>query len=101
MREKIQPKDIKAEHICSKSQLADLLTKALGRDQFQSLTCKLGILNPHCSNLKGTALCSSGLRGSGPGKGEPATTGRSNALTSGNGPPITQGTSSFKIATGR
>ncbi len=47
VREKIQSKDIEAVHTFSNQQVADVLTKALGQEQFENLTTKLGIRNIH------------------------------------------------------
>ncbi|OMO65653.1 hypothetical protein CCACVL1_21443 [Corchorus capsularis] len=47
IRSHIQAKSIQTSHISSKLQLADIFTKALGRDQFQFLLRKLGIFNLH------------------------------------------------------
>jgi len=45
IREKIQQGLIKAVYVSSHDQLADLLTKALGRTQHEYLLSKLGVLN--------------------------------------------------------
>jgi hypothetical protein len=43
IRERIQSKEIVTAHVSSHDQLADIFTKALGRDRFLSLSSKLGI----------------------------------------------------------
>jgi hypothetical protein len=47
IRERIQSKEIVTAHVSSHDQLADIFTKALGRDRFLSLSSKLGIANLH------------------------------------------------------
>ncbi|GKU93723.1 hypothetical protein SLEP1_g7291 [Rubroshorea leprosula] len=47
VRERIQRKDILTAHISSQEQPADIFTKALGRDRFLHLLCKLGIRDLH------------------------------------------------------
>lgn len=39
--------NIQPSYVTTHVQLADILTKALGRHQFQTLLCKMGIRNPH------------------------------------------------------
>lgn len=53
MRKKVQSQDIKTVHVSSKFQLADLLTKALGRDHFQFLNGKLGIVSSYTPTGRG------------------------------------------------
>lgn len=54
IREKIQKGLIKTAYVNTKDQQADLLTKALGRTQHDSLTTKLGLLNIfNISSLRG------------------------------------------------
>lgn len=44
---------IEPSYVSTSSQLADMFTKALGKQQFDFLFSKLGIFNPHtCSNLR-------------------------------------------------
>ena len=45
VREKIQDKLVKTFHVSTKHQLADLLTKLLGHQQFNNLLHKMGINN--------------------------------------------------------
>jgi hypothetical protein len=45
VREKIQDGLVRTLHVSSQNQLADLMTKALGRAQFHSLLSKMGINN--------------------------------------------------------
>ncbi|KAJ3690345.1 hypothetical protein LUZ61_019509 [Rhynchospora tenuis] len=47
VRDKIQEGQIVTCHVPSTAQLADIFTKALGRHQFDTLTCKLGICDLH------------------------------------------------------
>jgi hypothetical protein len=47
VREKIQNGSLRTAYIPSKEQLADVFTKSLGKDQFQRLKAKLGILDLH------------------------------------------------------
>ncbi|PKI51688.1 hypothetical protein CRG98_027928 [Punica granatum] len=47
VREHIRSHIIKTSHVPMKLQLADIFTKALGRDRFRFLLGKLGIRNPH------------------------------------------------------
>jgi len=43
VREKYSNGDIEIEYVCSRNQLADILTKALSRDLFQTLRSKIGL----------------------------------------------------------
>ena len=45
VREKIQDGLVKTFHVSTKHQLADLLTKPLGYQQFSNLLCKMGMSN--------------------------------------------------------
>ena len=47
VREKVLEKVIKLNHIRIDCQLAEMLTKALGYNQFSNLTCKMGMINIH------------------------------------------------------
>ena len=47
VRDKILEKVIKLIHVRTHCQLADLLTKALGFNQFSNLVCKMGMVNIH------------------------------------------------------
>jgi len=47
IREKLQSGLITTRHISTSNQLADIFTKALGRDHFQALSRKLGITDLH------------------------------------------------------
>lgn len=47
VRDSIQDGTISTAHVSTTEQLADVLTKALGRPQFDNLVSKLGISNPH------------------------------------------------------
>ena len=47
VRDKMLEKDIKLIHVRTHCQLADLLTKALGFNQFSNLVCKMGMVNIH------------------------------------------------------
>ena len=47
VREKIQARLIKTAHVSSAHQIADIFTKALGKEQFHRLSGKLGIHNIH------------------------------------------------------
>ncbi|KAI3523163.1 hypothetical protein L1887_01220 [Cichorium endivia] len=47
VRERVESKEVKPIHIDTRSQVADLLTKALGAKQLQFLLDKLGICNLH------------------------------------------------------
>ena len=49
VRDKVLAKVIKLNHVRTHCQLADLLTKALGRKQFSYLTSKMGLLNIYSS----------------------------------------------------
>lgn len=44
IRECVEQKKMEVEHICSEEQLADILTKPLGRIRFQELKNKLGLV---------------------------------------------------------
>lgn len=50
MRDKITAGIIQTFHVASRHQLADLLTKALGSEQFHYLLSKMGVLNIHTSS---------------------------------------------------
>ncbi|XP_073109565.1 uncharacterized protein [Elaeis guineensis] len=45
VRERLQSQDIATRYVPIHCQLADIFTKALGRDHFQEILCKLGIRN--------------------------------------------------------
>ena len=47
VRDKVLEKVIKLNHVRTDCQLADMLTKALGYNQFSNLTCKMGMINIH------------------------------------------------------
>ena len=47
VREKILSGDLITSYLPSRHQLANIFTKALGKQQFQFLQAKLGIVNPH------------------------------------------------------
>lgn len=47
IRDEIQHGDVVTMHVRTYNQLADILTKALGKQQFDFLLGKLGIRNPH------------------------------------------------------
>ncbi|PKI36536.1 hypothetical protein CRG98_043089 [Punica granatum] len=47
IRDHIKNNVITTAHVSTKQQLADLFTKALGRDRFLFLLGKLGVRNPH------------------------------------------------------
>ena len=47
VRDKMLEKVIKLIHVRTHCQLADLLTKALGFNQFSNLVCKMGMVNIH------------------------------------------------------
>lgn len=47
VRDAVKAGLIATQHITSASQIADILTKALGRVPFQSIMSKLGVVNPH------------------------------------------------------
>jgi ATP sulfurylase len=49
VREKLQAGVIKPIHVSSSQQVADILTKALGKTQFHSLLRKMNILNVYSS----------------------------------------------------
>ncbi|XP_028098520.1 uncharacterized protein LOC114298187 [Camellia sinensis] len=49
VREKLQAGEISPIYISSQDELADIFTKALGRDSFNYLSHKLGLLNIHSS----------------------------------------------------
>ncbi|XP_019224768.1 PREDICTED: uncharacterized protein LOC109206397 [Nicotiana attenuata] len=55
IREKIKAGIIKTTHVNTKEQIADILTKGLGRTQHQYLLCKLGVKNIFLlSSLRGS-----------------------------------------------
>ncbi|PKI48430.1 hypothetical protein CRG98_031182 [Punica granatum] len=47
IRDHIKNNVVATTHISTKHHLADLFTKALGHERFQSLLSKLGVRNPH------------------------------------------------------
>ena len=47
VRDKMLEKVVKLIHVRTHCQLADLLTKALGFNQFSNLVCKMGMVNIH------------------------------------------------------
>jgi len=47
VREHMLSGELTPNYLPSKYQLADIFTKALGKQQFQFLLSKLGIVNPH------------------------------------------------------
>ena len=47
VKDKVLEKVIKLNHVRTDCQLADMLTKALGYNQFSNLTCKMGMINIH------------------------------------------------------
>lgn len=47
IREHLQAGVISTEYIHTKQQLADIFTKALGAKQFQDLSVKIGVVEPH------------------------------------------------------
>ncbi|CAM8948261.1 unnamed protein product [Rhodiola kirilowii] len=47
VREKVQAKEILTKKVSSENQVADIFTKALGKDRFKTLVDKLGIINLH------------------------------------------------------
>ena len=47
IRDELLQANISTQHVSSFSQLADILTKALGKHSFDSFLRKLGIRNPH------------------------------------------------------
>ncbi|BBG97329.1 wall-associated kinase 2 [Prunus dulcis] len=49
IRDKIQEGLIVTQHVSLSSQLAGILTKALGREEFNNLVCKLRVLDIHSS----------------------------------------------------
>jgi len=49
VRDKITVGILKTAHISTKSQLADVFTKAVPVDHFQSMLSKLGVVDPFCS----------------------------------------------------
>ena len=53
VREKIQDKLVKTFHVSTKHQLADLLTKLLGHQQFNNLLHKMGINNIYAPSWGG------------------------------------------------
>lgn len=56
VRDALKSGVITAAHIGTKEQLADVLTKALGKVQFNHLMSKLGICSTHTSNLRGSVV---------------------------------------------
>ena len=53
IRDEILRKNISTNYVPSSSQLADILTKALGQQAFASFLRKLGIRNPHAPTCGG------------------------------------------------
>jgi len=53
VREKYASGDIDVQYVCSRDQLADILTKALSRDVFKNLRAKIGITNLNMETIKG------------------------------------------------
>lgn len=53
VRDAIQEGLLKTVHVRTTEQLADVLTKALGKVQFEELLFKLGVRNFHTPNLRG------------------------------------------------
>ncbi|PKI46089.1 hypothetical protein CRG98_033544 [Punica granatum] len=47
IRQHLRSGAVATSHVSTRFQLADIFTKALGRDQFHFLLSKLGIRNPH------------------------------------------------------
>ncbi|XP_062006043.1 uncharacterized mitochondrial protein AtMg00810-like [Rosa rugosa] len=47
IRDKILQGEVVTQHVISSQQLADVFTKALGKEKFKSLMCKLGVLDNH------------------------------------------------------
>lgn len=47
VRERVHSGDIKPMKIGTKEQVADIFTKPLGRERFETLVSKLGIINLH------------------------------------------------------
>lgn len=54
VRDAIQDGVLETVHVRTHEQVADVLTKALGRVQFEALLVKLGVRNLHLPNLKGS-----------------------------------------------
>ena len=54
VRDAIQDILLETVHVRTTEQLADVLTKALGRVQFECLLFKLGVRNFHLPNLRGS-----------------------------------------------
>lgn len=54
VRDAIEEGQIETVHVRTTEQLADVLTKALGRVQFENLLFKLGVRNLHIPNLRGS-----------------------------------------------
>ena len=54
VRDAIQDGILKTVHVRTTEQVADVLTKALGRAQFETLLFKLGLRNYHIPNLRGS-----------------------------------------------
>lgn len=50
IREYLQTGAIKTDYVPTKQQQADIFTKALGAKQFQELSIKIGVLQPHTSS---------------------------------------------------
>ena len=58
VRDKVLEKVIKLNHVRTNCQLVDMLTKALGYNQFSNLTCKMGMINIHkLAALEGEYQC--------------------------------------------
>ena len=58
VRDKVLEKVIKLNHVRTDCQLVDMLTKALGYNQFSNLTCKMGMINIHkLAALEGEYQC--------------------------------------------
>lgn len=47
VQERLLSKDLETGYVASKNQVVDIFTKPLGKQQFQFLRSKLGIINPH------------------------------------------------------
>lgn len=54
VRDAIKAGLIQTVHVRTNEQLSDVLTKALGKEQFEYLLFKLGVRNRHTSNLTGS-----------------------------------------------
>ena len=48
IKEKIEQKIIEVDYILTRQQIADIMTKAVPRTQFDILLSKLGMINIHC-----------------------------------------------------